>query len=66
VAQNVEIATGLGAFRRGRPGRLAGSLHRRGPVLETFGARGETLVGCSVDVDPGAGAAAAPASLSGE
>jgi alanine-glyoxylate transaminase/serine-glyoxylate transaminase/serine-pyruvate transaminase len=64
-AHDVEIATGLGAFadeavRVGCMGHGA----RRGPVLETLGAIGETLVDCGVDVDPGDGVAAAAASLS--
>jgi alanine-glyoxylate transaminase/serine-glyoxylate transaminase/serine-pyruvate transaminase len=62
-----KIATGLGAFadEAVRVGCL-GHCARRGPVLETFGDRGETLVDCGVDVDPAAGVAAAVASLSGE
>jgi alanine-glyoxylate transaminase/serine-glyoxylate transaminase/serine-pyruvate transaminase len=56
----VEIATGLGAFadeaiRVGCMGHGA----RRGPVLETLGALGETLSVAGVDVEPGAGVAAA-------
>ena len=57
---DVEIATGLGAFaeeaiRVGCMGHGA----RRGPVLETLGALGETLAAAGADVDPGAGVAAA-------
>jgi alanine-glyoxylate transaminase/serine-glyoxylate transaminase/serine-pyruvate transaminase len=57
---DVEIATGLGAFadeavRIGCMGHGA----RRGPVLETVGALGETLSDLGIDVDPGAGVAAA-------
>lgn len=57
---NVEIATGLGAFadeaiRVGCMGHGA----RRGPILETLGALGETLSGYGIEVDPGAGVAAA-------
>ncbi|WP_254837819.1 pyridoxal-phosphate-dependent aminotransferase family protein [Natronomonas marina] len=63
-AYDVEIATGLGTFaneavRVGCMGHGA----RRGPVLETLGALGETLVDFGVDVDPGAGVAAAVTSL---
>ena len=65
-AHEVEIATGLGAFaeeavRVGCMGHGA----RRGPVLETLGALGETLVDRGVDVAPGDGVAAAVASLNG-
>jgi alanine-glyoxylate transaminase/serine-glyoxylate transaminase/serine-pyruvate transaminase len=61
---NVEIATGLGAFadeaiRVGCMGHGA----RRGPVLETLGALGETLTNAGVSVEPGAGVAAAVESL---
>jgi alanine-glyoxylate transaminase/serine-glyoxylate transaminase/serine-pyruvate transaminase len=57
---DVEIATGLGAFadeavRIGCMGHGA----RRGPVLETLGALGETLSTHGINVDPGAGVAAA-------
>lgn len=57
---DVEIATGLGAFadeaiRVGCMGHGA----RRGPVLETLGALGETLAEAGIDVDPGAGVSAA-------
>jgi alanine-glyoxylate transaminase/serine-glyoxylate transaminase/serine-pyruvate transaminase len=57
---DVEIATGLGAFadeavRIGCMGHGA----RRGPVLETLGALGETLSAHGIDIDPGAGVAAA-------
>jgi alanine-glyoxylate transaminase/serine-glyoxylate transaminase/serine-pyruvate transaminase len=63
---DVEIATGLGAFadeavRVGCMGYGA----RRGPILETLGALGETLSGCGIDVDSGAGAAAAVEELDG-
>ncbi len=56
----VEIATGLGAFadeavRIGCMGHGA----RRGPVLETLGALGETLSSHGIGVDPGAGVSAA-------
>ena len=61
---DVEIATGLGAFadeavRVGCMGHGA----RRGPILETLGALGETLSGHGVDIDPGAGVAAAVETL---
>ena len=64
---DVEIATGLGAFadeavRIGCMGHGA----RRGPILETLGALGETLVAHGVDVDPGAGVAAATAEIAAE
>jgi alanine-glyoxylate transaminase/serine-glyoxylate transaminase/serine-pyruvate transaminase len=57
---DVEIATGLGDFadeaiRVGCMGYGA----RRGPVLETLGALGETLSDAGIDVDPGDGVAAA-------
>jgi alanine-glyoxylate transaminase/serine-glyoxylate transaminase/serine-pyruvate transaminase len=57
---DVEIATGLGAFadeavRVGCMGYGA----RRGPVLETLGALGETLAKKGIDVAPGAGVSAA-------
>jgi alanine-glyoxylate transaminase/serine-glyoxylate transaminase/serine-pyruvate transaminase len=57
---DIEIATGLGAFadeavRIGCMGHGA----RRGPVLETLGALGETLSAHGIDVDPGVGVAAA-------
>jgi alanine-glyoxylate transaminase/serine-glyoxylate transaminase/serine-pyruvate transaminase len=57
---DVEIATGLGAFadeaiRVGCMGHGA----RRGPILETLGALGETLSGHGIDVDAGDGVAAA-------
>jgi len=57
---DVEIATGLGAFadeavRVGCMGHGA----RRGPVLETLGALGETLSEHGIDVDPGVGVGAA-------
>jgi len=65
-AHDVEIATGLGDFsdeavRVGCMGHGA----RRGPVLETLGALGETLSTVGVDVDPGAGVAAAVDALRG-
>jgi len=61
---DVEIATGLGAFadeaiRVGCMGYGA----RRGPVLETLGALGETLASAGVGVEPGAGVEAAVATL---
>lgn len=57
---DVEIATGLGAFadeaiRVGCMGHGA----RRGPILETLGALGETLAEAGIGVDPGAGVSAA-------
>jgi alanine-glyoxylate transaminase/serine-glyoxylate transaminase/serine-pyruvate transaminase len=63
---DVEIATGLGAFsdeavRVGCMGYGA----RRGPILETLGALGETLASAGADIDPGAGVAAAVDALRG-
>jgi alanine-glyoxylate transaminase/serine-glyoxylate transaminase/serine-pyruvate transaminase len=56
---DIEIATGLGAFadeavRIGCMGHGA----RRGPILETVGALGETLSAHGIDIDPGIGAKA--------
>ncbi len=61
---DVEIATGLGAFadeavRVGCMGHGA----RRGPILQTLGALGETLSAHGIDVDPGVGVAAAVETL---
>lgn len=63
-SHDVEIATGLGAFsdkavRIGCMGHGA----RRGPVLETLGALGETLSEHEIDIDPGVGVAAAVGAL---
>lgn len=57
---DVEIATGLGAFAEEaiRVGCM-GYGARRGPVLQTLGALGETLAGFGVGIEPGAGVAAA-------